>query len=164
MKIYFYTSHTTQSMIKDKWLCPVGDEKHSQWHTDDEVGVYQVSHTGIFLEGTHGSLWRRRHGLLFFLLLHSTDPEQSRFEFRGTRFTGHRPTGVWGETRRSELHVNRFKLNISEVHEYTWWIKCILYCLPDAFRHLHCLIKWFNAICLQMPLLWFLCNAMTFKY
>lgn len=125
-------------MIKDKWLCPVGDEKHSQWHTDDEVGVYQVSHTGIFLEGTHRSLWRRRHGLLLFLLLHSTDPEQSRFEFRGTRFTGHRPTGVWGETRHSELHVNRFKLNISWVHEYTWCIKCILYCQPNAFRHLHC--------------------------
>lgn len=134
MKIYFHISHNKQSIIKDKWLCPVSDEKHRHWHTDDEVGVYQVSHTGLFLEGTHRSLWRR-HGLLSFLLLHSTDPEQSRFQFRGARFAGHRTTGVWWETQCSELHVHRLKLNVCDLQEYKWCIKCILYRLPNACRH-----------------------------
>lgn len=109
MEIFFPTSHNKQYIIKDKWLCPVSEEKHSHWYTDDEVGVYQVFHTGVFLEGTRQSLWRRRRlGFLSFLL-HSTDPEQSRFEFRWTRIAGRRTTGVCWQIMHSELHVNRSK-------------------------------------------------------
>ncbi len=112
MEIFFPTSHK-QYIIKDKRLCPVSEEKHGHWYTDDEVGVYQVFHTGVFLEGTRQSLWRRRRlGFLSFLL-HSTDPEQSRFEFRWTRIAGRRTTGVCWQIMHSELHVNRSKQVLS---------------------------------------------------
>lgn len=109
MELFFPTSHNKQYIIKDKWLCPVSEEKHGHWYTDDEVGVYQVFHTGVFLEGTRRSLWRRRLGFLSSLLLHSTDPEQSRFEFRWTRIAGRRTTGVCWQIMHSELQTDQNK-------------------------------------------------------